>query len=105
MNKDGTINLCYNSQLTGSAATTPPCGFSGGASGFHPSAGLYEINFGFQINLRFLSATLAPDSGFNNGLADDLWARPINSQTIRVFEYNITNPDGFVDTAFYLIVF
>jgi predicted RNA-binding Zn-ribbon protein involved in translation (DUF1610 family) len=54
----GIIN-CFNSTLTGSAATTPPCGF-----GFVPDLGDgdTEINFGFKVDNRFLLATAAGGS-------------------------------------------
>jgi hypothetical protein len=54
----GIIN-CFNSTLSGSAATTPPCGF-----GFVPNLGIgnNEINFGFKVDNRFLSATAAGGS-------------------------------------------
>jgi hypothetical protein len=54
----GIIN-CFNSTLTGSAATTPPCGF-----GYVPDLGdgNTEINFGFKVDNRFLLATAASGS-------------------------------------------
>jgi hypothetical protein len=46
------IGICFNSTLSGSAATTPPCGFS-----FHSfGIGDYEVDFGFQVSDRFFSA-------------------------------------------------
>jgi len=100
VNADASINLCYNSQLTGSGATTSPCGFSVA----HPSTGVYEITFPYQINSRFFSATLAiePNGGF---AADDIGTRPISSQTIRVRTVQISPSPALVDNTFYLIVY
>jgi len=47
------IAFCFNSTLAGAAATTPPCNF-----GFHSfGAGDYEVDFGFEVDDRFFSAT------------------------------------------------
>jgi hypothetical protein len=43
---------CYNSTLSGAAATTPPCGFQ-----FTLNTGDYLFDFGFQVDDRFLSVT------------------------------------------------
>jgi hypothetical protein len=100
MRPDGTIELCYNSTLTGIVASTPPCGFTA----THPSVGEYFINFGFRINTRFLSATNA--SFFGSGVTCDankptpISARPTDVQTIRA----LTSPP-LSDCAFYLVVF
>jgi len=48
-----TITRCFNSYLTGSAASTPPCGFN--LSEFVP--GQFSIGFGFQVSDRFMSVT------------------------------------------------
>jgi hypothetical protein len=49
----GGLARCYNSTLTGAAATTPPCGFTVTAT----SVG-YEVNFGFEVDDRFLALNL-----------------------------------------------
>ena len=46
----GAIATCFNSTLSGSAATTPPCGFTFDRIG----TGDYIIDFGFQVDDRFL---------------------------------------------------
>jgi hypothetical protein len=102
VNADGSINLCYNSQLTGSAATTPPCGLSVNT----PFGDVYDITFPFQVNVRFLSATTAYEccgNIINSGSPAQIGARPISPQTIRVqvkFEGRVG-----VSIPFYLIVF
>jgi hypothetical protein len=58
MNAPYTITRCFNSYLTGSAATTPPCGFN--LTEVQP--GLFNIDFGFQMNDRFIMATLIDSS-------------------------------------------
>jgi len=105
VNADGSINLCYNSQLTGNAATTVPCGFSIGftdPSNPNPGGG-YEITFPFQINTRFFSATVAQDFGNSLANANEIQLRPRSPQVLSVF----TTRDyfHFQATGFYLIVF
>jgi hypothetical protein len=105
VNADGTINLCYNSQTTGSDATTPPCG---GLSVSTPFANFYDITFPFQVNTRFLSATAASeccDNALFSGRPAQIGARAISFYTIRVqtkFE-GVTGGGNAI--PFYLIVF
>jgi hypothetical protein len=58
LNAPYTITRCFNSYLTGAAATTPPCGFN--LTEVQP--GLFNIDFGFQMNDRFIMATLINSS-------------------------------------------
>ncbi|MBX3024099.1 hypothetical protein KF840_04230 [bacterium] len=91
-----TISRCYNSQATGAAVFTPPCGFqvSAGATGGYP------ITAPFDINNRFISATPA-----NSGLAQTNLNISINAP--RVFYVTIqTNDDGdSIDASFALFIF
>jgi hypothetical protein len=48
-----TIQRCYNSTLTGAAATTPPCGFVLTEIG----EGIFTVDLGFEVDDRFVSAT------------------------------------------------
>ena len=91
VNADGTINLCYNSQLSGSAATTPPCGFSVSRAG----QGDYRVTFPFQVNVRFFSATIGDVS-----TAGGAQVAPINATQVRV-----TTASGTSDNRFYLLVY
>ena len=90
VNADATINLCYNSQLSGSAATTLPCGFSVSKSG----TGGYIITFPFQVNGRFFSATAG---SYSNGLGIG-GVQPNNATQVLVSTLN-------GDNRFYLIVY
>lgn len=54
----GQIVRCYNSQLTGAAATTAPCGFS-----IESARGQWRVVFGFDTRNTFASATLTDDEG------------------------------------------
>jgi len=47
------ITRCWNSFLTGAAATTPPCGFALTEVGYE----WFNIDFGFQVSDRFILAT------------------------------------------------
>lgn len=49
----GGIIRCFNSQLPGSQASTPPCGMTF----FYLGPGNYLIDFGFQVDDRFVTAT------------------------------------------------
>jgi len=47
------VTRCFNSQLSGATASTPPCGISIN----HIGQGLNLLDFGFQVNDRFVSIT------------------------------------------------
>ena len=48
-----TITRCFNSTLSALSATTPPCGFTEG----EPQTGTVTIDFGFQVDDRFYTAS------------------------------------------------
>lgn len=48
----GKMLRCFNASLAGAAATTVPCGFS---TNFF-ATGVYGVDFGFEVDNRFLSA-------------------------------------------------
>jgi len=62
VNGDGTILRCFNG-LTGSS--TVPCGFNAGRRP-NVDSGVYDVNFGFDVSSRFISATV--QSQPNNGV-------------------------------------
>ena len=68
------IVRCFNSTLPGSAATTPPCGFT---LKDVDRSGEWIVDFGFGVTNRFWSATLAaPNTGINGTpsiAADNPW--------------------------------
>jgi hypothetical protein len=57
------IAKCYNSALTGTAATTPPCGYT--LNNF--TAGGYGIDFGFNTQNFFVSLAVENNSGSVQG--------------------------------------
>ena len=52
------INRCFNSTLTGAAATTPPCGIDLEI----PETGVYDLTFNFEVDDRFYSTQILDDS-------------------------------------------
>jgi hypothetical protein len=55
---NSSINRCFNSTLTGAAATTPPCGIDLE----HPETGVYNLNFNFEVDDRFYTTQILFDS-------------------------------------------
>jgi hypothetical protein len=55
---NSSINRCFNSTLTGAAATTPPCGIDLE----HPEPGTYNFNFNFEVDDRFYTTQILFDS-------------------------------------------
>jgi len=100
------IVSCYNSTLSGAAATTPPCGFSI----IENFVGDYVLDLGFQIDDRLFSAT----NGMNTvqfvalTACTDISAcnNPSDLTPNRV-EITSFDPGGFAyqDTKVYLIVY
>jgi hypothetical protein len=74
-----TIVRCFNSALSGTAATTPPCGFNLLEQG----PDVFTINFGFEVDDRFVhgnayGATFAVPSIIN-----------VDPQTLQVLWYDV----------------
>ena len=93
------ILKCFNSTLAGAAATTPPCGIDFTEDGL--GAGFWDFYFGFEVNDRFFSATIAQ---YANGVdAMCITAYPISANTVQVNTADCSgNPKG---ASFYLIVY
>jgi hypothetical protein len=100
----GIVN-CFNSTLSGAAATTAPCGFTF----TRVSEGSYTIDFGFKVDDRFLSATQA-NSILTIGVCTDTVAFgcPLPGATPNKVEISISNitDDGAADdSTFWLLVY
>jgi hypothetical protein len=82
------ISQCYNATLSGSAATTPPCGFTLN----HFTDGGWGINFGFPLGSSFMSLTTSyfrgrqvAENDYNN--AGIYWRPSTQPNTIDVRTY------------------
>jgi hypothetical protein len=100
------IVSCFNSTLSGAAATTPPCGFSIVAS----FVGDYILDLGFQIDDRFLSATNSmnnPEFVALTACTDISGCNNPGDLTPNRVEITSFDPGGFTyqDTKVYLIVY
>jgi hypothetical protein len=90
---NGTISRCYNSQTSGSAVSTPPCGFIID----HP--GVYFITPPFDIHQRFISVTSSP-SGTAQTIANVLVTNP------RLFDVSLQTIDGdYVPAGFAVFIY
>jgi hypothetical protein len=103
MNSDGTVARCYNSFLSGNAATTAPCGFTTSNS----SAGIYSVDFGFQISDRFLLATghFRSDSSGAGFTLVSLWVKTANVVEVRTYFAGESAPGKLFNSPFYLVVY
>jgi hypothetical protein len=98
------ITRCYNSQGSGDTIWDPPCGFSI----IHELQGQDLIDFGFEIDDRYISTTAFGGTGatacmldpHNQCLAGGFFP-PSNSQVV----VNTVSGLSLVDTAFWIIVF
>ena len=106
------IVRCFNSQLPPREASIPPCGFTYG----EPTTGLVTIDFGFEIDDRFLSATastldysvaVGPQSSNIVGLSFSHYALNCSTDYTKVPPVTTCSIDhiGRDDGAFNLIVF
>ena len=90
----GGVLRCFNSQLAASAASVPPCGFAYSRQ----AAGNTQIDFGFPVNGRFLSATI------NGTYRSAVSVFNASTTSVGVVTYYI-NDDKEEDESYYLIVF
>jgi hypothetical protein len=109
------ILRCFNSTLSGAAATTPPCNFF-----FHEwGTGDYTIDFQFQVNDRFVSATAGGANGITpggpvvtacvQGLGDGSCNNTITATQVEVANFcantNTICGGFYVDNEIYLIIY
>jgi hypothetical protein len=113
------ITKCFNSQQSGNAVSSPPCGIS---IVFHQQ-GLNLIDFGFQVSDRLMSVTPVATGGavvaaINNGACPCFAAMlgdsevlpnitPTSTQ-VPVVTFDSSNNDvtsNSLDVAFYILVF
>jgi hypothetical protein len=100
----GAIAGCFNSTLSGAAATTPPCGFSI----FPFGTGDYVVDFGFEVDDRFFSLTPSyyPYPGqvctiTNGGACPSRGSIGPNQAEITFYNFSTST----IDNKFYLIVY
>jgi hypothetical protein len=89
---------CFNSQLTGSAASIPPCGLAVTSLG----VGNPIVDFGFEVNDRFVMVT--PFANTVNLPVAMLFPSNITQNQVRLYLYDLVTQTG-VDTPFYISVF
>ena len=88
---------CYNSQQAGTAASTAPCGIT--VTRFQ--AGEYRIDFGFNVEDRFVSLT--PQANFGAvGLTVVGMITSVSGSKVDVLFQRLE--DGFAETRFHIIV-
>jgi hypothetical protein len=101
------ITRCFNSQASGTTVSTPPCGFSIS----HAGQGQDFIDFGFQVNDRFISSTIFSSNVIgtcvldaNNYCATPGFS-PIQPTANQILVITKDTSNNLVDSAFWIIVF
>ena len=102
---DGTIARCFNSQLQDGGASLPPSGTTGcGFSILEHGPGGYFMDFGFKVNDRFFSLTIAEDYYLAGAVRfHNAFTGVITENQLEIDTYDVNR--SFRDTAFYLIVY
>jgi hypothetical protein len=91
---------CFNSGVAPSQATSGNCGITYTAV----STGRYRLNFGFQVSDRFFSVTSSTCASCMVSVDIIQTATP-NTVDVRDYAPNKTPSPGFIDSAFYIIVY
>jgi len=89
-----TIQRCFNSTLMGSAATTPPCGFTLVEEG----PGVFHVDFGFEVDDRFVNATAYGDFAAP-------WMTIEDPHTFQIVWYNILHQQVGSGEYYWLAVY
>jgi len=89
------IIRCFNSTLTGSAATTPPCGVNFTETIY----GGWQFQFGFQTDNRFFSVSNAGGNGQCIG------ALPYSPHVVQVYTDDCSSGLPTSGTYFYLFIY
>ena len=100
------ITRCYNSQASGATVWTPPCGISI----THERLGEDLIDFGFQVNDRFVMGTpfnavtmqACVNDPNNSCLIEGFF--PLTASQVDTFTV-VPNDGNATDVAFWVIVF
>jgi len=93
------VTRCYNSQMTGAAVTTPPCGIAIN----HIDQGFNIIDFGFEVDDRFFLAMSYALDGVAGGRPANLSCGGNGNQVcIATFRTSDLSPE---DTPFNVVVF
>jgi hypothetical protein len=101
------ITRCFNSQASGATISTPPCGF--GIS--HVTQGQDLIDYGFQVNDRYLSATsfagvvLSACVLDSDNLCLTFGFNPFQPNANQVLVTTKDTSNNLTDGAFWVIVF
>jgi len=100
---DPPILACFNSTLTGAAATKPPCGFTVDETG----TGDYIFNLGFQVFDRFFSVTEHDDplDGIPDTVNVCVAGGCVHALSANEVEVTARRGGDFVGGAFDLIVY
>jgi hypothetical protein len=91
------IERCFNSALSGGAASTPPCGFVLQQI----AAGQFNVDFGFEVDDRFFSVTLYYWTG-TNVITTYAQPDPADQNQLEVFSWDGSQSVPF---DFYLLVY
>jgi len=96
------ILACFNSTLTGTAASKPPCGFVSDKTGI----GDYIFDFGFQAHTRFFSVTQVAGTTVEFEACTGAFGFTC-THTLSANQVDVTafRDNSFVDGEFYLIVY
>lgn len=102
------IVRCFSSNLTGSAATKPPCGIATDKTG----KGDYIFDFGFQVDDRFFSFAVGPAGSLNPGVSDQQMictdmsgVSCAHTLTANQIEVSTLRHDDFTDTELWILVY
>jgi hypothetical protein len=105
------VTSCYNSQASGAAVTTPPCGITL----LDHSQGNNLVDFGFQVSDRFVQLTavltaqsLNAGAGAVGALMQFNFAGQANANQVWVETFNTNGQGGNhgdVDTPFHIFIY
>ena len=94
------IVYCFNSRLSGTAASTPPCGITVS----HTGLGFNVFDFGFTVDNRFIQAT--PAGGNGNHLQLGVTIEYVVGSAVDLGTFYIAfNDNAMTDIPLYLTVF
>ena len=98
----GRIVSCFNSTLSGAAATTPPCGFLFDITG----KGDYIFDFGFEVDDRIYSVSTVVDAATVSacGNVDGICNNTLTNNQVEVTVYAPIAND-FFDSKVHLIIY
>jgi hypothetical protein len=109
----GAVIRCFNSQLAGTAASTPPCGFAVTVNQLQSNGNniTYVVDFGFEVDDRFVQVSFTQSLGSDGTGSEQAYCVvsdafcPVTNSQVYLVQYSSSTFQGIAGAPFYIFVY